>query len=828
MDKLFCFAQSMSSGKILGVFHDRRDSRWVVNFKKSIASAFQANYEGTAVTNETDSQSNHKSHYRYYSEGYNWQIQERRIDRRDISTFAGKTESTDSTSSLYFHEHDKLELDNEKRIQFSKGKAVLELGPDPEEKVSTASNKNDNDKGIPALGAVSDYYLKLSRCTAQTDEKEVAEATAALASPESMSDGLLASMDEDKANEEEMQELIEHLPSFEETVKRVQRDFKSEETFKLISDWRRLLELESKKGPLSGTKAKLPLLLQRLEELQGQQDESSSGERMLIYHLLSSEGSLTSQQALVDSLDSASESSSEVTSLSVEIALLPRVDSTTLGRHENVKEKIVDYLSKKLSSTKTQEETSLFIHALGNTGSRRIIPLLLPFLSDPVNEGYCVDALRAVSMDQRVEKGFAAIISEVDPKLVLEVVESLLFPFKNSIYSSKIEEDLLVSEELKGSLIEAGIEYNDQDLTKALLQYFNTIEDEASSEKLRQGIEDKESASRRKRSTSAYWPSTWDKKFNLIASLSQRSSDARTYPYNKAYMWTKQVGYSKIHANVAAGGFGGAGESGIKLYARARVDLVAWSKTYIALDIIFSYVKTFPSKSRSSALTYRRYIKIVEYTLVNELRTRTSTYASNSVYKYSQSWYRSYQIFKSSFSFYIYVGTLRLTLSSRIALHTSFKAYVPRMDNIQDMKAAAELRTGPTLTISGQAAARILEVFEIGLTASGSISYHLTPEASTSVCGRASSKGDANACFEVYSTTSGNISVAAYWKRRHLKCKWRWGVPRCTARWGSKKKFASLSHTWNLHNTRKKLNGECKVYWNSNINRICKEITNRG
>ena len=36
----------------------------------------------------------------------------------------------------------------------------------------------------------------------------------------------------DKANEEEMQELTDSLPSFEETVKRVQRDFKSEEACK--------------------------------------------------------------------------------------------------------------------------------------------------------------------------------------------------------------------------------------------------------------------------------------------------------------------------------------------------------------------------------------------------------------------------------------------------------------------------------------------------------------------------------------------------------------------------------------------------------------------
>ena len=421
--------------------------------------------------------------------------------------------------------------------------------------------------------------------------------------------------------------------------------------------------------------------------------------------------------------------SSEVTSLSVEIALLPRVDFSTidsllsqyesfdpdeyvsnqlilsiatLGRHENVEEKIVNYLSKKLSSTKSPEETSLFIHALGNTGSKRIIPLLLPFLSDPVNEGYCVDALRAVSMDERVEKGFAAIISEADPQLVLEVVESLLFPFKNSIYSSQIKKDLVVSEELKTSLIEAGIKTSDDELTKTLIQYFTAIEDEASSEKLRQGIEDKASASRGKRSSSTYWASRRDNKYNLIESASQRSRDVRTYPYNRGYLWTKQIGYSKIHAKIAAGGFGGVGIPGIKLYARARVDLVAWSRTYTALDIIFSYLRVFPDRNSVSTLTYRRYIKIVGYTLLNEQRT------TRSVYKYTRSWYKSVLLFRTRYAHFIYVGTMHMTVSGYIRGRMTFQAYIARMDNDKNMKATAQLKTGPRLIITGAAVANIM------------------------------------------------------------------------------------------------------------------------
>uniref|UniRef100_A0A1X7SWR6 Uncharacterized protein n=1 Tax=Amphimedon queenslandica TaxID=400682 RepID=A0A1X7SWR6_AMPQE len=38
LDKWFCFAQSTSSGKVLGVFYGKGEEEWVVNFKKSIAT----------------------------------------------------------------------------------------------------------------------------------------------------------------------------------------------------------------------------------------------------------------------------------------------------------------------------------------------------------------------------------------------------------------------------------------------------------------------------------------------------------------------------------------------------------------------------------------------------------------------------------------------------------------------------------------------------------------------------------------------------------------------------------------------------------------------
>ena len=421
---------------------------------------------------------------------------------------------------------------------------------------------------------------------------------------------------------------------------------------------------------------------------------------------------------------------SEATSLLVEIALLPAVHSSTvksllnqyelldsndyvanqlilsiatLGRHKNVEEKIVNYLSVKLTSAVTSEETSLLIHALGNTASKRIIPLLLPFLFDPSYQAHTIDALRTVSMDDRVEKEFASVVSQsMYPDVVFEVVQSLIFPFKHSIYSSRIKKDLAVRDELKTSLVEACVRYNEHELTKSVKQYFAVIEDEIYSEELGQRLEEEVPAHRVRKASTRNWASSSDSKYNLVGSLAQRHRDISTYPFNRGYLWTTKIGYSKLHANVAAGGFGGVGTEGIKLYARARVDLVAWSKRYTALDVIFSYVRGFADKNSKSTLNYRRYIRLAGRTLLNEQHMKSS------VYRYTRSWYSSVLIFTTHLRFSIVVGTLRLTLSSYISGHLGFQAYIARLDNDKNMRASAKLTTGPTLTVTGEAVAKVL------------------------------------------------------------------------------------------------------------------------
>ena len=422
---------------------------------------------------------------------------------------------------------------------------------------------------------------------------------------------------------------------------------------------------------------------------------------------------------------------SETTSLLVEIALLPAVNPSTvdslishyeslksndyvasqlllsigtLGRHDNVKEKVVNYLSVKLASVTTVEETSLLIHALGNTASKAIIPTIFPFLSDPLYQTYTIDALRAVSTDDRVEEEFAHIVSQSHyAQTVIEVVESLLFPFKHSIYSSEIEEDIIVSEELKASLIKAGTKYNDEDLTKYLQQYFTGIEDETSNKRLQEQLEQKTAAGdREKRASTTSWDSSSDSNYNLVSSHYSRKKDVSTYPLHKGYLWAEEIGASKIHADVAAGGFGGVGVPGFKLYARGKVDLVVYSKRYTALDIMFSYVRDFPDKNSVSTLTYKSYIKIAGITLLNHHHTSTS------VYKYNRSWYKSILLFKVRYSFFVYVGFLDLTVTSYISSRMKLHASIARLNYEKNLRGKAELETEPTFTLSAGASVRLL------------------------------------------------------------------------------------------------------------------------
>ena len=65
LDGEFCYVQT-SDGKIVSIHHGLTDDFEGINIKRSIASAFQGNFDSTRTDiEETDAGSIHTSHYRY-------------------------------------------------------------------------------------------------------------------------------------------------------------------------------------------------------------------------------------------------------------------------------------------------------------------------------------------------------------------------------------------------------------------------------------------------------------------------------------------------------------------------------------------------------------------------------------------------------------------------------------------------------------------------------------------------------------------------------------------------------------------------------------------
>ena len=374
----------------------------------------------------------------------------------------------------------------------------------------------------------------------------------------------------------------------------------------------------------------------------------------------------------------------------------------TLGRHSNVEDSIVNTLSKELEKAiKTYQITNNsspvvhIIHALGNTGSKKMISLLLPFLSSDQHSLQLptIDALRTVSRDEEVQDAFIHLVnvsSHIEP--VIEIVESLLFPFKQSIYFTDHPEDAGKSsteKELMKVLVNAAIKFQNADLNKVIKIYFNSVDTPEAQELLSklQAV-----VRRSKRASTTNWNSV-DSKYNLIASQSSRTSDETNYPYHQAYLWAHRIGVDKLHAKVAAGGFGGVGLSGYKLFARGVLEFYAWGYTYRAVDLKYL--------NRQSLLSARviKYGRICGTTYIN----KDNSYGFP--YSYSKTWtLKSLTLFDKTFSFFIFVGTLDLSISARLSGDLNFNL------DAKPTHATASLTIGPTVRITGGASITVLIV----------------------------------------------------------------------------------------------------------------------
>ena len=414
-------------------------------------------------------------------------------------------------------------------------------------------------------------------------------------------------------------------------------------------------------------------------------------------------------------------SDEEYTNLLIQIAFLPSVDPSTvdyiqkyldknstdelilsfatLGRHNNVADKIIGVLSKELQA-KTNDTMDLvhICHALGNTGSKKIIPLLLPFLRDPKLQLHVLDALRTVSSEGSVQEAFAEVVVDaIYPDQVIEVVESLLFPFKHSLYFEDVPEFNFTEEKLIDALFNAcTVKFQDTDLHGIIMKYFNSLSVHSTQQNIKEKLQYYLSWPRNKRSFTSNWRNSSDTNYDLVASQSSRANDTITYPYHTGYLWANEYGVSDLGLKVAAGGFGGIGSNGLKLFARGRANIYAWKYTFEAIDIKYMNTKSIDPLS----IHISRYAKIAG-TAYSGLSKDTNIY----IIPYQKSTsknLRSVRLFKLEYSQFVYVAILKFHVTGSISAKVSFSI------NIGSSSATAHFSIGPVVTVTGGAQATIL------------------------------------------------------------------------------------------------------------------------
>ena len=381
----------------------------------------------------------------------------------------------------------------------------------------------------------------------------------------------------------------------------------------------------------------------------------------------------------------------------------------TLGRHKSVEDEVVNALVDQLGNLlednnpevdAEKSEIVFILHALGNTGSKKIIPYITPFLvsNNADVQHTAIDALRTVSRDSRVHDAFKTIVENTaSADTVSVIIESLIFPFEKSIYYSGRPEKAGESEpeqSLMRSIVKVTIDLSVPELTQLTKTYLRHIGTDLA-QSLLNTLEEKHSDRKNihKRAVSLNW-SAYSSLYDLIAAQSERSADKLNYPCHKALLWAKKVGSSKIHAKLSVGGFGGVG-FGYKIFARGVIRLHAYGREYTAVEA--EYLNRHHIEK---GFRLRKYAKIGGTVYIDESKSKPGL-----PLPYANSWTKtlySLQVFRLPFSIWIWIGTLDIYIEASVDIYSKLSLAVSRES------ATGGYSVTPTFSVTGGASVTLL------------------------------------------------------------------------------------------------------------------------
>ncbi|KAL5517874.1 hypothetical protein EMCRGX_G003505 [Ephydatia muelleri] len=791
LSESFCFIQSIE-GKILSVQYSPADNREVVNIKKGIAAAFQANFKKTEVEVEQDIQSKHYAHYSYETIAPDHVIMHRTVDSENVIQYAS-AELNEKPISIQRVED--IEYNKGKLLKSAGTTSVNANGPvqsqginhfEGEGDVMAENNPDTYDAtfGSDGLSATGKYSLTLEHCVQKS--KNVRRSSQQL----TMSETSLAHLfNQEERDYIEMGRLRDSLPSVKKSLLILHRNLTDTLTSNMV---KKLLMLESVHGPLPGYQPAVFDVMDYLRSLSISTKEEDIEMRVLLYSFLAAEASLKSQETLVQAI-STTNNRKERNSLTVQLAFIRSVHPKVLSEIENIiksdndstdplilsygalassaspelQHRIVEFLKSQMDQQDDHSKLIHLIHSLGNTESSTMERAIIQLLGhdNPSVRLAAVYALRYRVSSKDVQYALSlALHGNPDPDFVEMVLRTL---------SAGAESQQLTEvQPIDDSLFEAVLQHtrNNTELLAKLSYYVKMLGPKAPNKWMVTLMD-----THHKRAT------TWNENndlYNLVSDLKTRNSDLSTYPTNKGYIWSKSLGVTSIRLDLAFGAFAGFGGSAnplsYKLFARGVAQGYAFGYTKTAFDALVSSVNA----PGVNSIQNRLYVSLVGKVLVDYSREiPTCKSWSYPLYKSP-----TYVLLQFTYTIPIYVGSVNfgITISANLGIAATLTACI---NNCVQAKGAIV----PTITVTatGSATASLAYLVQGGVDLKGTFQYNATPDLTG---GYVLFKGPFKFCINLtHGWPNNSLSLYTYYQTR----RWDWS-------WGDKNKWDAASKDWSL------------------------------
>ncbi|KAL5489314.1 hypothetical protein EMCRGX_G018392 [Ephydatia muelleri] len=693
LSRPFCFVQT-EDGKVVSVYHNLDEMAQIVNFKKGIAAAFQANFKNTHVEMEEDTQSKHYAQYSYEKIAPDHVIMHRVVDSESVIQFGA---SALNGKPLKVERAEDVEY-KEGKLLSSQGRAVVNLnGPADSydhsrfesydgtmlESNTDTFNSNFGGGGLTGTGQ---YSLRLKSCAKKSRSfyRRNAEQQSLLTASNLHA---VVQRDAEEMDHEEMSKLRKSVPSVRKALDALKASKMSDNT--TISIVKKLLVLESERGPLSGYEPAISEVADYLNTILLEAIRTATDRMERDPLILELAFVRNVRPEIVAGIEKIIQTSNDTTD-----PLILSYGALAGGSSPEVRQRIVQFLQERVHEAKDDASVLIhLIHSLGNTKSSLADSTLFQFL------GHNDSTIRLAAV--------YALRYSVESKDVQDVLLNGLCKHDDTGFAEMVLRAMIAGVESK-QYSESGVVAVGDDFFKAIMQcaknnaelramvYYYVMLLGPKAPKEWMGVM---RTALQKRGTT--WNDKSDSLYDLVQDYNTRNSDVTNYPLNKAYIWSKSFGVPDVKLDIAFGAFGGFGGSAnptsYKLFAKG----IARGYAYGHTATVFEALILSEYKPGTSSISNKFYVSIVGIVLADyskEIPTcKTWTYSRNGT-----SLSKEYTLLSFTYSIFIYVGTLdfSMSLTAKLGVDASLTACINKC-------LTANAAVIPSVTVTATAGASV-------------------------------------------------------------------------------------------------------------------------